>query len=268
MLELSANDLAVIIAVLSGGLFIWAILQYGHKIFRSFTHEKVVLPTADGKSIAADYFQGKKPLGVVCLHAMPATKESWKDVCAAIQAMGGHALAIDLRGHGESTGGPDGFKGFSDQEHQQSVLDIDAAAEFLVRKGVPPGGLWLAGASIGANLALMYTVAHRETQGTILLSPGLNYRGIQAGPLVREAWPGQRIMIVSSEDDDRSGGNNADQARVLLDAVPDGCEKEMIIYKYAGHGTEMLGKEQPDLQTEIVKWIKGSEGDKSHKAKK
>lgn len=261
MFQLTPNDWAVVIAVLSGGLFVGAILQYSDKIFRSFTRERVMLPTADGKSIAGDYFQGKKPMGVIFLHAMPSTKEAWRDVCAAVQAMGYHALAIDFRGHGESTGGPDGFKNFSDTEHQASILDIDAAAEFLAKKNVPLGGTWLAGASLGANLALMYTVAHRETQGAVLLSPGLSYRGVQAGPLIRELWQGQKVLIASSEDDDRSGGNNADGARVLIEAVPAGCEKKLILYKFSGHGTDMLGREEPDLQTEIINWIEGKKND-------
>lgn len=263
MFQLAANDWAVVIAVISGGLFIWAILQYGSRLVRNFTHEPVIFPTQDGKTIAGDYYAGKKKEAVVLVHMIPADKESWSEICPKIQALGLHVLAIDLRGHGGSTGGPSGYKGFSDTEHQSSLLDLEAAASFLNNRGIPPSGLTFIGASFGANLALMYAVSHRETQAVALLSPGLNYRGIQAGPLVRELWAGQRIFFASSEDDDRAGGNNADGTRVIFEAVPKDCFKEIMIYKFAGHGTEMFGKEIPPLENEIIRWLKGEPQKKS-----
>lgn len=215
------------------------------------------LITKDNKKIAYDYYEARlpfagsgenKPKGwIIFLHMMPATKESWRALAEKFRENGYSSVAIDLRGHGESDGGPEGYKKFNDLEHQKSVYDIDAAVEFL--KTRPPAGgaipekIFLVGASIGANLSLQYIAEHPEFKTAVLLSPGLNYRGIETLPLVRRLRPGQKVFFVSSEDDVRSGGNNAEQNRELFEAVPAGVVKKIQVYKRGGHGTTMLEKE-------------------------
>lgn len=215
------------------------------------------LITKDNKKIAYDYYEARPPSvpsggggpkgWIIFLHMMPATKESWRPFAEKIRENGYSSIAIDLRGHGESDGGPEGYKNFSYEEHQKSIYDIEAAAEFLKGKGASPGKTIFIGASIGANLSLQYIAEHPEFKTAILLSPGLNYRGVETEPLVKRLRLGQKVFFASSEDDIRSGGNNAEQNRKLFDAVPEGVEKKIQIYKTAGHGTVMFGKERPDL---------------------
>jgi len=233
--------------------------------------EKVILQTSDNVTIVGDYYPSKEEKGftpslsrgVLLLHMMPVNRDSWHEFAPRLMDKGYHVLAIDLRGHGESGGpalepakaGPDGYKDFSDEEHQGSIHDVEAGAKFLEEKGVAPGGLILIGASIGANLALWYLAEYSQVGGAILLSPGLNYRGIITDSLVRKLRAGQRVLFVASEDDERSGGNNAVVNQALHGFVPEGVEKKLIIYKKAGHGTDMFGKGEPDLGGEILSWI-------------
>lgn len=214
--------------------------------------EKTFLTTGDGIKIAGEYFDSASAKGVLLLHMMPATKESWGDLPLKLQERGFKVLAIDLRGHGESQGGPDGYKNFSDAEHQKSIQDVKEAADFLKERGVEPENLVLVGASIGANLALEYLGEHPDAGQGILLSAGLDYRGVKTGQYAEKLVSGQRVFLVSSEDDN---GNVADN-RALFDAVSADVDKKLLIYKNAGHGTNMFGKEEPDLEREILEWLR------------
>lgn len=217
--------------------------------------EKLRLITKDNKNIAANYYDISNPKGwIILLHMMPATKESWDDLAKKFQQTGYASIAIDLRGHGKSEGGPDGYKNFSDSEHQNSVYDVDAVVEFLKTKGAIAENTAFIGASIGANLSIQYLAEHSEFKTAVLLSAGFNYRGIEAAPFVKRLKPGQRVFFVSSEDDIRSGGNNAEQNRKLFEMTPEGVEKKLQIYKSGGHGTDLLGS-IPELSGLIPQFV-------------
>lgn len=84
-------------------------------------------------------------------------------------------IAIDLRGHGASEGN---WRSFSPREFNAVVLDVKAAKDYLISRGVKPGRMGIVGASIGANIALRYAAEDGEIKTVVLLSPGLNYRGV------------------------------------------------------------------------------------------
>ena len=217
---------------------------------------KTTLHTDDGVNIAGDYYAPtiQSPRGVLLVHMMPSTKESWKMLAGRLQGGGYHVLAIDLRGHGESAGGPDGYKQYNAEQHQKSILDVGAGVEFLKTKGIAEDHLSLIGASIGANLVLQRAAEH-GTKNCVLLSAGLDYRGIKADPLVQKLKNGQRALFVASQDDDRSGGNSAEMNQLLFERTSEAVDKKILIYKEAGHGTDMFDKEEPDLEEEITTWL-------------
>lgn len=201
--------------------------------------------------IAADYYPAAATAkGVLLIHMMPATKESWRDFASKLVSAGYQALAIDLRGHGESTGGPKGYQRFTDVEHRSSINDVAAGAEFLASKGVKE--LTLIGASIGANLALEYAAENHEVKRAVLLSPGLDYRGIATEPLMARLTAGQAVLLVGSDNDSQS---DSSVIRRIASAAAAGVKTDELIYKSAGHGTDMFGKESPDLAQAILKWL-------------
>jgi alpha-beta hydrolase superfamily lysophospholipase len=222
--------------------------------------EKLFLTTKDNIKIAADLYPaaeqaryGASSAGwAVLIHMMPATKESWQDFATESQNLGYESIAIDLRGHGESDGGPEGFLKFSDSEHQNSILDLEAAIEYLVKeRQAKRDNVIFIGASIGANLSLQYLVEHSEFKTAILLSPGLNYRGIKTESLVQKLKADQKVFFVSAEDD----GNNAKQNQKLFDLTPAGIEKQIKIYQAGGHGTDILENQQ-ELINLIIDFIR------------
>lgn len=213
---------------------------------------RVALTTSDAVAIVGNYYKGIADRSALLVHMMPATKESWDAFARTLQDCGYHVLAIDLRGHGESDGGPEGYKSFSDEEHQHGIRDVEAGAAFLLAQGVPQEKLIVIGASIGANLCLQYLAQHPLATCGVLLSAGLSYRGVNAEKYVQELRPGQHVLFVTSADD--RVGHNVEMNESLYALVPPGVSKKLLIYRHAGHGTDMFGKEKPDLQKEILAW--------------
>ncbi|MDP3794570.1 MAG: hypothetical protein Q8R13_01415, partial [bacterium] len=126
-----------------------------------------------------------------------------------------------------------------------------AAVEWLVRRGSLRESVALAGASIGANLALQYLAQDARHRAAILLSPGLDYRGIAAEPLVRRLREGQAVYFVSAEDD----GDNAEMVKRLFNAVPLGVAKEIRIFAQGGHGTTMLERDG-SISVQLIQWLR------------
>jgi len=213
----------------------------------------MTLETSDKVKIAYDWYPAEKPAGYLLLiHMMPATKDSWRGFAGEMQRAGYASLAIDLRGHGESDGGPEGYKNFSDAEHQKSIWDLDAGVKFLIEQGAKPDRITLIGASIGANLALWYLVEHPQIKCAVLLSAGENYRGIAAVPFAKKLSLGQRLLLIASRDDVRSGGDVASFNEEFAKSVPAKAEAKLIIYETGGHGTELLGEATPEIKKFIV----------------
>lgn len=212
--------------------------------------EKIYLATSDKVKIAANFYPVAGPEGwILYVHMMPATKESWNDLARALQELGYEGLAIDLRGHGESDEGPNGYRNFSDEEHQRSILDVEAAVDYLIRDRLAAKEkIYLVGASIGANLSLQYLSEHPEFTKAVLLSPGLDYRGIQTEPMAKKLRANQKVFFASSRDD----GSNAEENEQLSRLAS--TEVNIKIYPTAGHGTTILEKE-PELKNLIIDFL-------------
>lgn len=213
------------------------------------------LRTSDNVKIAYDWYPVDQAIGyLVLIHMMPAVKESWKDFMAQVQKQGWAGIAVDLRGHGASDGGPYGYKNFSDLDHQKSILDLGAAVEFLKTKGAETKNIAFVGASIGANLALKYIMGNPDIKTAVLLSAGLNYRGIETEPLVKKLKTGQKVFFIGSWDDEWSGGNSVEMNKKLFNTVPSGVKKDLLIYKQGGHGTEILNSNR-DSADKILNFL-------------
>lgn len=217
------------------------------------------LTTADNVKIAANYFPTDRkkypnPRGwVIFLHMMPATKESWNALAVRMQQEGYAGLAIDLRGHGSSGGGPTGYLQFSDAEHQDSVRDIDAAVDVLRGFGAREGSITLIGASIGANLALQYVARHRGFRHCVAFSPGLDYHGIVTKPLIESLPENKHILLIGARDDDRTDDTVA-AIEELHDSAPSGADVQTEVVEAGGHGTDLLAH-NPELIESIILFL-------------
>ena len=225
--------------------------------------EKITLTTQDDVSIVGNYFaQDKEDApAVILLHMMPSTKESWDVFAGKLQQAGFQVLAIDERGHGESIRAVrEGeaveldYKTFAREEQQAKRLDVEAGHFFFVEKGVEPEDIVVGGASIGANLTLLYLAEHKAARAGIVLSPGYNYRGIETLPLIERTYEGQQIFLAAAKDDS-AVPDSADAVEELAERA--NAKVRMQIFETGGHGTDIFGV-HPEFMDEIVEWLVGA----------
>lgn len=192
--------------------------------------ENIVLEAEDGVSLAADFYKGSNNKGIVLLHMLGRNKNSWGSFPKELNDKGYSIVVLDLRGHGQSDLD---VNEFSEKDFNNMILDARAAKDFLELNKVA-----VIGASIGANTALK--VADEFTTA-ILLSPGLNYRGVD----VSDAISDKPILIVASEDDRYSYDSSKKISNNLVN-------NKLEIYRNKGHGTNMLDDETKEL---IFNWL-------------
>jgi esterase/lipase len=183
--------------------------------------------------------------GVVLVHMLGRTAEDWAYLSAKLAASGFQVVAPDLRGHGTSTAT---LKVATDADYPKMVQDVAASVAWLRTQGV--NEITCIGASIGANLCVQAASADEGVASLILLSPGLNYKGVTSGDAL--ALYGNRpVLLVASKDDAYSA-----RSVTLLDEAAKG-QKSLLVFEDAGHGTKMLNRE-PTLEGQLMAWLNGS----------
>jgi alpha-beta hydrolase superfamily lysophospholipase len=208
--------------------------------------QRVSLRTSDGVSIAASFFEtGRRPSpAVVLVPMMTRTRRDWEPVAARLASEGIAALTIDLRGHGES-----GFVPAPEEGGLASMQeDVVAAYRFLqARTDVLHDRIGIAGASLGANVAVIAAAALPAVRSIALLSPTLDYRGVRIAQSA-EKYGARPMLLVASREDAYA----LRTVRELLnEKLP---QREQILLGYGGHGTVMLQRD-PSLITALVEWF-------------
>ncbi len=179
--------------------------------------------------------------GVILLHMLGGDRQDWDDVglTNALVENGFVALGVDLRGHGETGSTIDWQLAPEDLQrvwdHFTSLDLVDAQRTAVI------------GASIGGNLALITGTNQPAIQTVILLSPGLDYRGVTTEDSLLN-YGSRPILIVASEEDVYA----ADSSRTLA-ALAQG-ESQLEMFNGAGHGTRMFST-QPELTQLILTWL-------------
>ncbi|MFH1078546.1 MAG: alpha/beta fold hydrolase [Patescibacteria group bacterium] len=218
--------------------------------------ERVSFKTLDGVTIVGDWVAAPTTIGAaILLHMMPTDRRSWAPFQAVLASRGVASLAIDGRGHGDSTKGPEGaqvdFRNFSDEEHQSSLYDVIGAFDWVKRRGFEVKHIAICGASIGANLAVEMLLEEPILAGAALLSPGKDYHGMDAVFDVASVLPHQSLWIAASEGDDQESFE--DSKKVSEKSVSE--RKELVLLKNAGHGTNMLAS-TPNMMERLADWLR------------
>jgi pimeloyl-ACP methyl ester carboxylesterase len=199
-----------------------------------------VTTTIDGQTIAYNIYPAKPGSpGVILLHMLRRTKNDWDTVAKWLQKNGYTVIAPDLRGHGQSTGN---WEQFTPEDFNKMTLDVQAVKSVLENQGADVKKLAIIGASIGANIAFNYAATDNDVKTVILLSPGLEYRGVTTMG-TRFSKP---FLVVASKDDQYSAQSSQEIANNNPTA-------ELILYDDAGHGTNMFVKNE--LAPTILEWL-------------
>lgn len=171
---------------------------------------EVSFTTSDGVTIHGTLRPGAQPdaPAVVLVHQLASTRAEWApliDRLALERSL--TTLAIDMRGHGESTVGPSGpldATTFDAAAWAGTRLDVVAAVAWLASdaSGVHPRAFAGVGSSIGAS-AVVAAAAEEPRLGTlVLLSPGRAYHGFDAiGPAGQLQSPSILAIVAREETD-------------------------------------------------------------------
>jgi len=214
--------------------------------------QRATFATDDGWTIAADYRAPRRGGFVVILaHGVGSSKSEWSQLSEALAKRGIGTLALDLRGHADSRKSPQGETGYenfdANGEWPKAVGDLLAAAKWLKGRGVAENRIAFGGASIGANLAAAAAQKSRCRTFVVLLSPGVEYRGVA---LDLPAYA--KILVGASAPD-----AYADQSMRLAAQAPN----VETFSAPAGHGVQMF--DDPATLERVASWIKSAADAKS-----
>jgi pyridoxine 5-phosphate synthase len=213
---------------------------------------RVSFPSADGAIIAGELYEspaalrgtGDRAPGVVLVHMLSRNRSDWGSLPDRIRDVGISALAIDLRGHGQSSG--------SAQDLPLMIQDVRAAARWLAaRPNVRGDQIAIVGASLGASLALLAAGDVPQVRALALLSPSLDYRGLRTDTALIKRLGSRSIWLAASDQDPLA-------LRTLRDiaAEPSG-PREQHISNALAHGTVLLDKDG-NVARMLVDWLRRS----------
>ena len=206
----------------------------------------VTFRAEDGVLLAATWYEPSVRPGpaVILVHMLRRSRRDWDGFASRLASEGIGALAIDLRGHGESQP----WSPADPADYSPLVADVRAARRFLAsRSDVQQGRVGIAGASVGANAAVLEAAGDSTIASLALLSPSLDYRGLRIEAASRRL--ARPILLVASDDDPYS----LRSARELQKAG--GGVRELLVPAGAGHGSAMLGRDG-DLPRALVDWFR------------
>lgn len=204
----------------------------------------VTLTAADGTAIhAIAGVPAKSDKGVVFVHTAGRAKEDWQLVADKAFRKGLMVAVPDLRGHGANVSGTPPT--LTPQDYAAMVGDVRAAVAHLRAQGATK--ISIVGAELGANLALNAAAEEPDVVSLVLLSPGLDYKGVITPDAIRR-YGARPVLLVASKDD--AYGARSAQA---LDAQAQG-EHQLQLYDAAGKGTKMFNRE-PALEGIVLGFV-------------
>ena len=195
--------------------------------------QTVTLKTVDGWTLAADWYAPtSKPAGaVILLHQRGGQASDWVGLCRALQRAGIGAFALDQRGAGRSTQGP-GQSG----ENAPWLTSNDTAAAvgwLKAHGGTAQKAFGIAGASYGANNALIYGALHPEQIAALALySPGASYHGLDA---IKPAHTYKGAVVIYHDRNDAIAGGGPRQINAALGGL-----HALRLTDGSDHGTALL----------------------------
>jgi dienelactone hydrolase len=203
--------------------------------------QRVTFRTDDGVVLSATWYEppARGP-AVILVHMLHRSRRDFETLASRLASEGIGALALDLRGHGDSQGsiGPD---------FAAMVADVKAARRFLAGRSDVGGKIGLLGASLGANLAALAGADDSSVAALALLSPSLDYRGLRIESAMRKFGTRPVLMVVSDDDPYAS--------RSARDLAKGTKNREILSLTGAGHGSTMLDRDS-SLMGSLVDWFR------------
>lgn len=212
--------------------------------------------TRDGFQIVgfATRARAVRPAWVLLVHQRGADHTEFAGLTKKLTAAGLSTLAVDLRGHGHSVVHSQhkpqvvDHRELSPADWRRTYRDVALAVKFVRTERAP---LALLGSSVGASAVVRAVARDERLQGRplVLLSPGLNYRGVE----IADAWPqlqGAPVLVVRASFDGPAVEFHRRVAEQLQDTVT-----RFIVLKGDAHGSKLLS--QGRVTQQVVSFLHG-----------
>lgn len=201
----------------------------------------------DGLALKGEIFFPEESDGallpaVLLMHQNNGRRRDWNPLIPALLEAGYVALAVDLRGFGE-TGGPRGFS-IAPEDTQDWLAYLQGA------EGVDPARTATIGASIGSNLALVGCSVNEACVTAVALSPGLNYFNVLPEPELVDGGLSKKSALLITAQTDRESATGVKQ--MVTNATG---EIGVRIYTGGTHGTTLFLTNSDTLIPLIVNWL-------------
>lgn len=218
----------------------------------------VTFPTDDSVTISASLRVGRPgSTPIVLVHQLGSARAEWEPLVAKLAAAGLTTLAIDLRGHGESTAGAAtntrtyAYDSFSDADWRATPKDVQAAIAFLAsREDLWPGHVVLVGSSIGGTACIAAAADDPRVVRMVVLSPGRAYHGFDA-ILPASRLGGREVLVFHAADEAPS----AETASVLDRIVTNSTVRAV---PGSAHGVAMF-QDDPSQLDAVAEFIDGAQ---------
>ena len=217
----------------------------------AYVPTKIDFVSDDGFGLKGLLFEPENPNGraIVLAHMMDSDKSAWDPLARRLWADGFYVLAFDLRGQGESTVAPDGSEvslAKGNVSFSRYPDDVRAARNELNRLCSRVQSIYLGGASIGANAALLAASGDNQVPGVLLISPGLDYQGLKT-EIPAQRVNGRVLVLVDPLD-----SISADSTQPLMAAL--GSKATLKSISGGGHGTQIF-LNRPESIEIIQSWL-------------
>lgn len=220
----------------------------------------------DGVAIVGDYCPAKRAGAYtwVLLHGLGSNRGEWKRISEGLAKQGFGIFIYDARGHGESTHtllgqtlryeewravGP-GTPWDTMTKDLGGLVQNLASQMHIQEKQIAIGG-----ASLGANIALTYASAHPTVPALFLLSPGMEYAGIQT-PVPYVAYNVRPVLIAAAPVDAYAWASV--QQLSNLSKNP----QQRVVEAKAGHGVNMF---DADFTKKFLEWTNQLNGNRNRR---
>jgi len=213
---------------------------------------EVSLTTKDDTIIKGNYYPNSDENAhmVLLFHMFGRNSGDWKQIIYELNNYFS-VLAIDFRGHGNSRfqkGYLLDYRDFDAAKWLTLKEDAEAAYSYLEKiRNNEETKIGIIGASIGANIAAYLGSQYDNIKAIVLLSPGLNYQGIDILPFIKLSKA--NILIIVSEKDEYSYKSSMEIYKIYKDKI------QLKIYPGAFHGTRIISR-YPDSKDIIISWLK------------
>lgn len=184
--------------------------------------------------------------GVVLVHMQGRHAGDWSYMGEKLAKSKMQVVMPDLRGHGKNV--PEGQTAtLTEADFLAMERDVRAAVAWLRAQGVKQ--VSCAGAALGANLCAKVAADDPQIVNLVVLSPGLNYKGVKIADAVTR-YGDRPLLMVASQDDSYAYTTVVKLEERAKDA-------EVLLFEKAGSGTKMLSRE-PELEGTLISWLIGS----------